>query len=200
MSANPAREPDGGASADRWALLFADQDAQLGHARRAELEAEVADRARREVGRLRLVDRVRPLVGAVLRVECPGDLLVEGVLRELGPDWLLLEEPGRRAAVVVLEHVLGISGAGRASEVSGGRPGVADHWDLRHVLRGLVRDRAPVRVVLRDGRVVSGTFDRVGQDHADLAEHDLDQPRRAAAVRQVRLLPLAAVAVVQTAR
>ena len=183
----------------RWDLLFADQDAQLQQARRAELEAEVADRARREVGRLRLVDRLRPLVGAVLRFDCAGGAPVEGVLRELGPDWALVEEPGRRAAVVVLPHVLGVVGAGRASEEPPAAA-VSERWDLRHVLRGLVRDRAPVRVVLRDGAVLTGTFDRVGQDHADLAEHALDQPRRAAAVRQVRLLPLAAVAVVQTAR
>lgn len=184
----------------RWDLLFADQDAQLERAERLELEAEVADRSRREVGRLQLVDRLRPLVGAVLRVDCPGGLEIEGVLREVGPDWALLEEPGRRAVVVGLAHVLGVVGAGRASEVQAGPARVADRWDLRHVLRGLVRDRAPVRVVLRDGRVVSGTLDRVGQDHVDLAEHDLDRPRRAAAVRQVRLVPLAAVAVVQAAR
>lgn len=183
----------------RWGLLFADQDAQLQAARRAELEAEVADRARREVGRLRLVDRLRPLAGAVVRFDCPGGTTVEGVLRETGPDWALVEEPGRRAAVVVLPHVLGVTGAGRASE--GTRlAAVAERWDLRHVLRGLVRDRAPVRVVLRDGSAVTGTFDRVGHDHVDLAEHDLAQLRRAAAVRQVRLLPLAAVAVVTTAR
>lgn len=192
--------PGQGSRDARWDLLFADQDAQLGQARRAELEAEVADRARREVGRLRLVDRLRPLVGAVLRLECPGDLVVEGVLRELGPDWVLVEEPGRRAAVVALAHVLGVVGAGRGSEVPASGAAVAERWDLRHVLRGLVRDRAPVVVVLRDGRRVTGTFDRVGQDHADLAEHDLDQARRAGAVRQVRLLPLAAVAVVRAAR
>ena len=195
----PGPTPGAGRPDARWDLLFADQDAQLEQARRAELEAEVADRARREVGRLRLVDRLRPLVGALLRVECPGGLVVEGVLRELGPDWVLLEEPGRRAAVVALEHVLGVVGAGRGSEVPGAS-GVAERWDLRHVLRGLVRDRAAVVVVLRDGREVTGTFDRVGQDHADLAEHDLDQARRAGAVRQVRLLPLGAVAVVRAAR
>lgn len=196
----PGQTAGAGRPDARWDLLFADQDAQLGQARRAELEAEVADRARREVGRLRLVDRLRPLTGAVLRLECPGGLVVEGVLRELGPDWVLVEEPGRRAAVVALEHVLGVVGAGRGSEVPAGSGGVAERWDLRHVLRGLVRDRAPVVVVLRDGREVTGTLDRVGQDHADLAEHDLDQARRAGAVRQVRLLPLGAVAVVRAAR
>jgi hypothetical protein len=187
-------------SRPRWELLFADQDAQLEQARHAELEAEVADRARRELGRLRLVDRLRPVRGALVTFDCPGGVLVEGLLRDVGPDWALVEEPGRRAVVVALEHVLGVVGAGRASEVvPDGAEVVAQRWDLRHVLRGLVRDRAPVQLVLRDGRLLGGTLDRVGQDHVDLAEHDLAELRRAAAVRQVRLVPLAAVAVVRAA-
>lgn len=187
-------------SRPRWDQLFADQDGQLEQARRAELDAEVADRARREVGRLRLVDRLRPVRGAVVALDCPGGLVVEGVLRDVGPDWALVEEAGRRAAVVVLDACFGLVGAGRASEVPPGPVAVAENWDLRHVLRGLVRDRAPVRLVLRDGRRLGGTLDRVGADHVDLAEHDLDRPRRAAAVHQVRLVPLAALAVVQAAR
>lgn len=182
----------------RWELLFADQDARLEQARRAELDAEVADRARREVGRLRLVDRLRPVTGALLALDCPGGVVVEGLLRDVGPDWALVEEAGRRGAVVALDHVLGVVGAGRGSAVAPGAAAVAGHWDLRHVLRGLVRDRAPVRLVRVDGSVLHGTLDRVGQDHVDLAEHDPDQPRRASAVRQVRLVPIAAVAVVRT--
>lgn len=184
-------------SRERWELLFADQEAQLAQADRAELDAEVADRARREVGRLRLVDRLRPVRGAVVALDCPGGGVVEGVLRDVGPDWALVEEPGRRAVVVALQHVLGVVGAGRASEVPEGTTDLAQHWDLRYVLRGLVRDRAPVQLVLQDARVLSGTLDRVGLDHVDLAEHDLVELRRAAAVRQVRLVPLAAVVVVR---
>jgi hypothetical protein len=55
-----------------------------------------------------------------------------------------------------------------------------------------------VQVVLRDGSVLAGTFDRVAADHVDLAEHPAGEARRAGAVRQVRLLPLAALGAIRS--
>ena len=42
-------------------------------------------------------------------------------------------------------------------------------------------------------RAVSGTIDRAGADHLDLALHDIDEPRRSASVRGYRLVPFAAL-------
>ncbi len=69
--------------------------------------------------------------------------------------------------------------------------------DLRWALRGLARSRAPLRLVLRDGTALTGTLDRVGADHVDLAEHPLDEARRSADVTAVRLVPLPPLALVQ---
>ena len=55
-----------------------------------------------------------------------------------------------------------------------------------------------MRLVLVDGSVLPGTIDRVGADHLDLAEHGRGELRRAAAVRQVRLVPLAALVAVRS--
>jgi hypothetical protein len=56
-----------------------------------------------------------------------------------------------------------------------------------------------VQVVLRDGGMSAGTVDRVGADFFELAQHPLEEPRRAAAVRGVLAVALDAVAVIRTA-
>ena len=182
----------------RWDELFADLDAQLEAAEAAELAGEVADRTRREQGLLRLVDRLRPSVGAPLTVTCAGAGTLHGRLLDVGVDWLLLEETGKQELLVSTAMVLGISGAGARSDVPGSEGEVGRKLDLRWALRGLARSRVGVQVVLLDGSVLAGTFDRVGADHVDLAEHPAGEARRAAAVRQVRVLPLTALSAVRS--
>lgn len=181
----------------RWKALFDDLEAQVEALERAELDAEVRDRTRRESGLVRIADRLRAAVGApvVLTVEGAGSL--HGRLQEAGPDWLLLEEPTGRDLLVPLPAVLAVAGLTRRMEPAGGQ--VAERLDLRWSLRGLVRDRAPLQVLLRDGSVLAGTLDRVGADHVDLAEHAQGEPRRAGAVRGVRLVPLRALALLRAA-
>jgi hypothetical protein len=98
---------------------------------------------------------------------------------------------------VPLGAVLGVHGLGAAVAPPDGSA-VGGRLDLKWALRGLARSRTAVRLVLLDGSVLPGTLDRVGADHLDLAEHGRDEPRRAAAVRQVRLVPLAALVAVRS--
>src|SRR6266550_4315951 len=146
----------------RWERLFADLEAQADAVAANEFDTEVAERTRIEVGKLRLVDRLRPAAGHPVQVSCKGAGLVGGRLDRVGADWLLLVD------------------------------------DLRHALRGIVRDRAPVQAILVDGATLGGTFDRVGADFVELAEHPRGEPRRATAVRRVHTMPLAALATVRT--
>ena len=176
----------------RWQGLFDDLEAQFEAAQAAELSAEVADRTRRESALLRLVDRLRPAVGAELTVHVPGSEVVRGRLVDCGTNWLLLEEPGAREVLVALGAVLGVTGAGRTATPDEGGP-VAKRLGLRWGLRALARSRSGVVVRLTDGSLATGTLDRVGRDHIDLAEHGAGEPRRAGAVRQVRLVPLSAL-------
>lgn len=181
----------------RWRGLFEDLEAQYDAAQAAELTAEVAERSRREAALLLLGDRLVPAVGAQVQVHLPGVGIARGVLQACGVDWLLLEEAGRREALVPLAAVVGVTGAGARASAQD-QSAVAKRLDLRWALRGLARSRTPVTLTLLDGTAVHGTLDRVGADHLDLAEHGPEELRRAGAVRQVRLVPLRALVVVRS--
>ena len=181
----------------RWDELFADLESQADAAEAAELAAEVAERTRHEVGRLRLVDRLRAAHGASVVVRLRGAGALTGRVADVGADWVLLEEPDGRGALVPLGEVLALSGVGARSDLPGAAGAVEERLDLRYALRRLVRDRAAVEVVLVDGTVVAGTLDRVAADHVDLAQHPAGQPRRARAVERVLLVPLSALALVR---
>ena len=181
----------------RWEQLFADLEGQADAALRAERESEVAERTRREVGRLRLVDRLRAAHGTRLVLRVHGAAALTGTVADVGADWVLLEEPDGTGALVPLAGVVALSGPGARSELPGSEGAVEQRLDLRYALRRLVRDRATVEVVLTDGTAVAGTLDRVAADHVDLAQHDKDEARRARAVRQVLLLPVSALALVR---
>ena len=182
----------------RWQGLFDDLEAQFEAAEAAELAGEVAERTRRETALLRLWDRLQPAVGSALTVQVPGAGPLRGRLLDCGVDWLLMEEGGGRELLVPLAGVLGVHGLGMRAASPDAEDAVAKKLDLRWALRGLARSRTGVALGLVDGSLVTGTLDRVGADHLDLAEHGLGEARRAAAVRQVRLVPLPAVAVVRS--
>lgn len=179
----------------RWDQLFADLEAEMAAEESAERQAEIAERTRAEVARLRLVDRLRAARAPVtVAVSGLGDVTCDIV--DTGPDWVLLDGAARGQLVVALDAVCSVSGLASWSAAPGSEGAVAARLHLGAVLRGVARDRATVRVVLRDGVSYTGTVDRVGADFLELAEHDPDQQRRARAVRGVRLVPLAALAAV----
>jgi hypothetical protein len=178
----------------RWQALFDDLEAQAEAAQAAGLQSEVADRTRRELALLRTVDRLRAAEGHPLALAVHGAGVLHGRLVDAGGDWALLEEAGAREVLVPLDAVLSVSGLSLRSGVPGSEGQVGRRLDLRWALRGLARDRAPVTVVLRDGSAITGTLDRVGADHVDVADHAPGEARRASAVRQVRLIPLPAIA------
>jgi hypothetical protein len=184
----------------RWHRLFADLEAEADAAERASLRAEVADRTRAEVGRLRLHDRLRAAVGDSLHCHLLGAGAVVGILRDVGPDWLLLTEPTGAEVLVPLGAVGAVTGLGPRSAPPGSEGLVAARLDLRYALRRLVRERAPVTVLLTDGTALAGTLDRVGADFVEIAEHPAGEARRLRAVRQVRAVPFRALGLLRSSR
>jgi hypothetical protein len=182
---------------DRWEALFGEFEAEFAAAGAADLRAEVADRTRREHATLRLVDRLRPVIGHQVQVRLATGGGVDGRLAEVGADWLLVAEI-RAAALVPMGQVTSVGGLGARSAAPGSEGRVGAALDLRHALRRLARDRAAVTVGVVDGGTLSGTLDRVGADFVEIAEHPPGEPRRAAAVRQTRAVRLTAVSVVRS--
>jgi len=118
----------------------------------------------------------------------------------VGADWVALAlADGPGGAVVVPFASMGAIGLPHADLLRTARPApprspLAERLTFGFVLRDLVRRRAGVAVHLVSGRVLTGTIDRAGADHLDLAVHDQGAPRRADAVSGYRLVPFGAIA------
>ncbi len=164
----------------RWQLLFDDLEAQLDRRAASDLIAEVAERVRAERATIGLAERLLAHGGQDLRLVLT-DGEVCGRVADVAPQWLLLEE-GSAQVLVPATALVAVRGLGRAVAQEPGT--VLRRLSLGHALRALARDRNAVTVCAA-GSVLTGTVDRVGSDHLDLAVHAPGEPRRAGAVTAV---------------
>jgi len=179
----------------RWEQLFEDLEAFAEATERQTFDADVADRGRAERAALALTDRLRAHVEGELTFRLLGGDRVRARLLDLGADWALLDDGGH--VVLPLAAVSAVEGLSRlAAPTTQALPRTVR---ITVVLRRLGRDRAPVRIAMLDGAVLTGTIDRVGADHLDLALHAPDEARRAGSVRGVAVVRLAALAHVRAA-
>jgi hypothetical protein len=189
----------------RWDRFFDDLEDQLASEWEAERAALDTEAERLRLSTVGLRDRIcaltsRDRTGAVPSFELCDGTVVTAEVTALGADWLALEAPGPRvgAHLVPLGAVEGIrmTHADLLRSARGGTPRslLADRLTFGFVLRDLVRRRAEVAVHLARGRTLTGTIDRAGSDHFDLAQHEPGVPRRADSVDGHRLVPFAAVA------
>ncbi len=188
--------------------LFDDLEAQLEAGSRRDLDAEVADRTRRERATVRLHQRLAGAVGTVLDIRTLGDAVVHGDLVDVGVDWLLVHESAGDAGGVqiptlvplaaVLTVGVGGPGQGPRSRIEGPPgSGVVRRFGFGYALRALSRDRATVAVTDITGLTYTGTIDAVGADALDLAEHPSDLPPRRENVSARRIVLYAAIAVIR---
>lgn len=179
----------------RWQDLFADLEAQLVAEQRREVQAEVADRTRRERAEVTVLDRAARSVGRTVTVVTAAGV-VRGLLEDLGKDWLLVQEHGRHAALLPMSGVTAIVGLAPRSDDD---RGLGRRFGVGVALRAIARDRASVAIHDIAGGLATGTIDRVGADHLDLAEHPADAVRRTTALTGHRVIPFAAIGVVRRA-
>ncbi len=175
----------------RWSDLFDDLEGQAEALGRAELDAEVADRTRAEIGHITLLNRLRSNVGRQVSLRLSGSARVVGTLDRVGADWLLVTTPSE--VVVPMAAVCSVADLPLGALSPEAVPVVASRLTMSSALRAISIDRARVTVVLTDGSTVSGTPDRVGSDFVDIAVHHLDEAPRPAAVTMRTTVAYAAI-------
>ena len=177
----------------RWEDLFADLESQREAEQRRELDAEVADRTRRERATVSLGDRLAAAGAGPVSVTRRDGSRLSGRVADVGDGWCLLGEAGRAPCLVPISAVASVTGlAARAVEGSVGR-----RFGLGYALRAVSRDRAVVRLTDATGATCTGTIDAVGSDHLELAEHAADLPRRPENLTGHRVVPFASIVLVR---
>jgi hypothetical protein len=181
----------------RFEDLFDDLESQL----EAELGAErrdlEAEEERFRVGRLDLRDRIAAAPRQLdLALRGGGRLRLRRMA--LGRDWLngiVLEgAPADTGAIVPLHAIAGIEldvdGAAASVRPTKEAGDLQARLSFAFALRDLARRRASV--ILEGEMPVSGTIDRVGRDHVDLAVHEPGEHPRRSSVRSWRVVPFSA--------
>lgn len=157
----------------RWDALFADLEAAAEGEWQRERDAEIAERTRAELARLRLVDRLRAVVEGRTSagVELAVTVLAAGVLRgrvtRVTDEWFVLLTPSHEW-VVASDAVLGVTGLPSSARPPESEGAVARAMGWSAAWRVLARDRSDVYVVRRDGSTVAGRANRAGHDFVEL--------------------------------
>lgn len=187
----------------RWDNLFDDLEGQLENELNAEDLDLRAEEERLRLGRLSLRQRLTavshgPGASRTVRILLAGgqNLLLRPTT--FGRDWLaadLLDAGAGTpqclvpftaiAAVILVPEQVPLSLEPEPESAAR----LVERIGLPFVLRDLCRRRKSLEIQTRIG-TVTGTIDRVGREHLDLAVHARGTARRAAAVQQCRIIPL----------
>lgn len=181
----------------RWDALFNDLEAQLRAATALEQESEIRERTRAEQARLTLVQRLLGQIGRPLGVSTRGGRSLEGVLTNVGSEWIAVAVEGR-SVIVPLSSLHLLRGMGRGA----GLPlsGVGARLGLGSALRVLSRDRASVTLwTVSPPSRRTGIIDRVGADFIDLGSGGPDREGRQPRGRDVLTVPFASLDAVDAA-
>lgn len=155
-----------------------------------DMEAE-----RLRVARLTLLDRVMALWEAATLVQVStGTLLHDGILQQVGADWMGLASESNRdhLTVIPLAAVREIRSVETGTaEVLTPVSGVQRRMTFGYLCRDLARRRSVVQLALQDSDWVRASIVRAGIDHCDI------QLEGAATAKQTRIVSFHAVAAVR---
>jgi len=175
--------------------VFDELEAEFEAGLRREAEQETVAALRAQVGATPMWEQLARRIGvqAVVRA---GARLVQGTVIASYPDFYVLQGGDQAQHLVRSEATTIALPAEPTPPQPAPSTAAARRYTLSLALRELARRREPVRLELVDGNAVAGTIEAVGSDYVEIAEHDLGEARREAAVRARRLTALTAVALV----
>lgn len=185
----------------RWERFFEDLEGQLDSEWEAERAALETESARLRLSRIPLRSRLVALSeqGAAVSLDLSDGTTLAGRLRAVGADWLAIAGDGSLRALWLVP-IAKISAAGmphvdlldsaRQADAGGA---LRQRMTFGFVARDFARKRVPVTIQVAGGRLLSGTIDRAGADHLDLALHDAGAPRRAGDVLGHRVVAFGAI-------
>jgi hypothetical protein len=197
----------------RWENLFDDLETQLERELTAEeLDLEIEEE-RLRLGKLSVRDRLvalhdeRAASGYRLSVTLTGGERLSLHPVAHGRDWfsadVVAEPTPSRQCIVPLSALAGVAldpalvaRSLTAPVAPHGHPSLSARLGLTFVLRDLCRRRRAIDLAVIGGEL-HGTLDRVGRDHVDLAVHDRGVARRERDVREIRIVPLAALQLIR---
>jgi hypothetical protein len=175
--------------------VFDELEAEFEAGLRREAEQETVTAVRAELGATVLWEQLARRIGGDLAVFA-GTRAFRGELVASYPEFLVLR--GLDGTEHLIRYGPTVSVA-LPAEPTGLRPAPATatrRYQFALALRELARRREPVRVELADATRCDGTIEAVGSDYLEVAEHDLGEARRRAAVRARRFVGFAAVVAV----
>lgn len=186
----------------RWDALFDDLQGQMAASELLDLESEITERARLEIARITLIDRLRAATSRRITVDLAYGLQFSGAIRQIGSDWILLSE-GSQSVVVLLRNIMAIEGLG-AETLTASSLVRQNFRSLSSALRLLARDRAMVTIYLmvsdESRRRFHAVIDRVGEDHCDIAVVRDGEVRRQREVLVRKTIPFGAILAIASLR
>ena len=175
--------------------VFDELEAEFEDGLRREAEQETVAAVRAELGSTVLWEQLARRVGTEM-VAFAGATVLRGSAVASYPEFLVLRGADGAEHLIPYGPAVSVALPAEAAPLRPTPGPAVRRYQLALALRELARRREPVTVQLVDGTAVAGTIEAVGSDYLEVAEHDLGEARRRAAVRARRFIGLAAVVAV----
>jgi hypothetical protein len=187
-------EPDE-ATSPAMRRVFDELEAEFEAGLRREAEQEALAAVRAEVGATVLWEQLARRIGSQTTVLAGARAFRGGVVAS-HPEFLVLRAADGAEHLIRYGPAVSVALSAEPPTLRPAPPAAPHRYQFALALRELARRREPVRVELVDGARCDGTIEAVGSDYLEVAEHDLGEARRRAAVRARRFVGFAAVVAV----